>query len=49
MSEEVAQAPMQAIKGYMISVGELIEQPDDTVHVDLLGDSQFAKRAVTSQ
>lgn len=40
MSKKVTQAAMQAIKCYMITVGELIKQPEDTVHIELLGESK---------
>ena len=49
MGEQAAQAPMQAIKGYMIAVRELIEEPENAVHIDLLGDCQFASCAISGQ
>lgn len=33
----------------MITVRKLVEQPEDAMHIDLLGDSEFAERAVARQ
>jgi len=33
---------MQAIKGYMIAVRQLIKKPENAVHIDPFGDRQFA-------
>lgn len=33
---------MQAIEGHMIAVRKLIEEPENAVHIDLLGNCQFA-------
>ena len=40
---------MQAIKFYERAIGQLIKNPQNAVHFDLLGRGEFSQRAITSQ
>ena len=42
MSEKVAQATMQTVKVYMVAIRQLIEQPENPMHIDLLDECEFA-------
>lgn len=40
---------MQAIEAYMIAIRELIDQPEDTVHIEPFSESKRAQGAITRQ
>lgn len=40
---------MQPFEANMVAVRKLVEQPEDAMHTDLLGNSQFAERTVARQ
>lgn len=40
---------MQAVKANVVAVRELIEQPEDSVHVNLLGNRKLTKCAIAGQ
>lgn len=46
MGDKAGQAAMQPINSDMITIGKLVEQPKNAVHIDLLCNSQFAECAI---
>lgn len=40
---------MQAIKANMVSICKLVQQPEDAVHIDLLGERKRAQRPIARQ
>jgi hypothetical protein len=49
MSEDSTQAIMQSIKTNMIAVGELVKQPEHTMHFDPFGKCEFAQASIPGE
>jgi hypothetical protein len=49
MRKEGAEPFVQPVKGDMVSIGELVEQPKHAMHLDLLLQCEFPQSAVASE